>query len=156
LGSAAAGWDFRAYYAAARTIQHGANLYELASPTVPFYLYPPTLAALLAPLSPLSLPDATLLWLVIQHLALLGAGAGILRLLARGVRSGPGGWAGPGGLYLGGLIFLWGTGVPLREEIYLGQVNSLVLLLIVGGLLLAGVGAGPPGRGATWGAAGCL
>lgn len=124
------GWDFRAYYAATHALLEGANLYELGSPTTPFYLYPPALAFLMLPLGALSLPAATLVWNVLQHLCLLGASALVVWLTRNDLAA----W--PTALRVGLLLFLWGIGVPLRDEIYLGQVNGLILLLLLGALAL--------------------
>ena len=129
LGTATGGWDFRAYYAAAHALVAGGNLYELGSGTTPFYLYPPLPAFLFLPLAlPSDLPTATAIWTVLQHLGLLALGALILALTGGGV---------PGALRAGLLLFLWGWGVPLRDEIFLGQVNILVWLLLLGALALA-------------------
>lgn len=125
------GWDFRAYYAATHALLSGANLYELGSPTTPSYLYPPTLAFLLLPLGALPLPTATLVWNVLQHLCLLGAGALAVWLTRNGLAA----W--PLALRVGVLLLLWGVGVPLHDEIYLAQVNSLTLLLLLGAVALA-------------------
>ena len=126
------GWDFRAYYAATHALVAGGNLYDLGLPNTPFYLYPPLLAFLLLPVGlafPLS--SAGTIWLIGQHFCLLLLGVGVLA-----VTWVPGGrW--PLSLRAGLLLFLWGTGVPLRDEIYLGQVNSGVWLLLLAGLILA-------------------
>jgi alpha-1,2-mannosyltransferase len=131
-GSPAMGWDFRAYYAATHALVTGGNLYDLGLPNTPFYLYPPLLAFLLLPVGlafPLS--SAGTIWLIGQHLCLLLLGIGVLAVTwVPG-----GGW--PLSLRAGLLLFLWGTGIPLRDEIYLGQVNSGVWLLLLAGLVLA-------------------
>ncbi len=131
-GNPAMGWDFRAYYAATHALVTGGNLYDLGLPNTPFYLYPPLLAFLLLPIGlPFPLATATAIWLVVQHLFLLLLGMGVLAVTwVPG-----GGW--PLSLRAGLLLFLWGTGIPLRDEIYLGQVNSGVWLLLLAGLVLA-------------------
>src|SRR6476659_3797952 len=108
-----------------------------SAPTTPLYLYPPLLAFLFLPLAlPFSLPSATAIWTVAQHGILLAMGALVLRFTAGG---GPG-W--PPLLRGGLLLFLWGTGVPLHDEIYLGQVNGLVWRLLLAALALAPPWAG--------------
>ena len=118
------GVDFQVYYQAARALGRGENIYTAG--ISPPYVYPPLLALLVNPLSLLPIAPATILWKAIQHLCLLVAGALLTRLSPAGVRP-----------LVFGTLFLSLLLVPLREEIRVGESNSLILALVVGALFFA-------------------
>jgi hypothetical protein len=124
------GLDFHVYYVAAQVLRRGGDIYN--SGMSPQYVYSPFLAAAVIPLT--WLPDAntaTLTWKVLQNAGLLGSGALLVSLLPRRGRL-----LGAGGLLFGLLT------VPVRDEIYYGESNSLVLVLVVGAIWLLARGRG--------------
>jgi hypothetical protein len=133
------GLDFHVYYAAAQVLRRGGDIY--ASGLSPQYVYPPFLAALVVPLTGLPTPNAaTIAWKLLQHACLLASGGLLVHLLPGRAR-----WVGAGVLLLGLLT------VPVHDEVYLGESNSLVLVLVVGAVWLMardqGSGAGSQGAG---------
>jgi hypothetical protein len=118
------GVDFHVYYQAAMVLRRGEDVY--AAGISPPYVYPPLLAALVIPLSLLNITAATIVWKVLQHVCLLVAGGVLVAMLPRGVRP----------LAAGLLLFGLMT-VPLRDEIQVGESNSLVLALVAGALWFA-------------------
>jgi len=115
------GVDFHVYYAAAHVLEQGHDIYTAG--ISPPYVYPPLLAILTLPLAALPVNAATILWKLLQHLFLIAAGAMLVSLVPRGVRT----------LSAGILLAGWLL-VPLQDEILLGESNSLVLLLAVGAI----------------------
>jgi alpha-1,2-mannosyltransferase len=113
------GVDFHVYYAAARVVAQGQDIY--AAGISPPYVYPPLLAILTLPLAMLPLTVATITWKVLQHICLLAVGGLLVSLLPRGVRP-----------LAAGAMFFSLLPVPVRDEVLLGESNSLVLLLVVG------------------------
>ena len=146
------GLDFHVYYVAAQVLRRGGDIY--ASGMSPQYVYPPFLAAAVIPLT--WLPDAntaTLAWKLLQNACLLVSGALLVSLLPRR------------GRLLGAGVLLAGLlTVPVRDEIFYGESNSLVLVLVVGAIWLMarwGLGVGgwrseKAGRWAAIGAGGLL
>jgi hypothetical protein len=118
------GVDFQVYYQAAKSLARGENIYTAG--ISPPYVYPPLLAALVTPLAGLAITPATIFWKVLQHISLLIAGVGLTALSPRGVR--------PlvGGVLLASLLL-----VPVRDEIRVGESNSLILALVVGSTFFA-------------------
>ncbi len=141
------GLDFHVYYAAAQVLRRGDDIY--GSGMSPIYVYPPSLAAAVIPLTWLPNANAaTILWKLLQNACLLGAGALLVSLLPGRAR-----WLGAGVLLFGLLT------LPVRDEIYYGESNSLVLVLVVGAIWLmtrgqgSGIrdqGSGVRGRGSEW------
>jgi hypothetical protein len=115
--------DFHVYYQASRVLGRGEDIY-LAGISPP-YIYPPLLAILVLPLSALYVTTATIIWKLLQHVCLVAAGWLLARLLPATIRP----------LLVGVLFLTWLT-APVQTEIRVGQVNSLILLLIVGALYL--------------------
>ncbi|HKP52884.1 MAG TPA: glycosyltransferase family 87 protein [Chloroflexia bacterium] len=115
--------DFHVYYQASRVLGRGEDLY-LAGISPP-YIYPPLLAILVLPLSALHVTTATIIWKLLQHVCLIAAGWLLVRLLPKTVRP-----------LVAGVFFLGWLTTPLQTEIKVGQVNSLILLLIAGALYL--------------------
>ncbi len=115
--------DFHVYYQASRVLGRGEDIY-LAGISPP-YIYPPLLAILVLPLSALHVTTATIIWKLLQHVCLVAAGWLLVRLLPAAIRP----------LVVGVLFLAWLT-TPVQTEIRVGQVNSLILLLIAGTLYL--------------------
>lgn len=118
------GVDFHTYYQVAQALRRGADIYRVG--VSPPYVYPPLLALLVVPLTFLSATWATILWKLFQHICLLAAGGLLVNLLPGRVRP-----------LAAGLLMLGLFTMPLRDEIQLGESNSLILLLIAGTLWLA-------------------
>jgi hypothetical protein len=118
------GLDFHVYYAAALVLRRGGDIY--ASGMSPPYVYPPFLAALVIPLTGLPTANAaTIAWKLLQHACLLASGALLVSLLPR-----------PARLLGAGVLLLGLLTVPVHDEIFLGESNSLVLVLVVGAIWL--------------------
>jgi hypothetical protein len=115
--------DFRdTYYIAAHNALHGGSPYAVSS-----YIYPPPFAVLLAPVAELSLHHAQQLWYALS-LAMIVAAATVVARLVPHV---------PVPLAVGGTLLLFAGFGPLREGLRQGQAESVLLLLIGAGLLLA-------------------
>lgn len=135
--SLAQGADFQPYYVAAHMVRDRQNVYDLALQAaqmkklaVPVdaylpYLYPPLLAIALVPLTPLPFKLAYRVWVILQQLVLVG----VLLLLSRSLP-----WLGRAALPM--LIVLAGNFYPLYQNIDIGQVNLVVLLIFCAALLL--------------------
>jgi hypothetical protein len=135
------GIDFHVYYQAALVLRRGGDIYHAG--ISPLYVYPPTLAVLVMPLSFLPADDATIIWKLLQYACLLLAGVLLTNLLHRRVRP----------LAAGLLMLGWLTS-PVRDEIQFGESNSLVLVLVVGAIWLIArgeTGANGPGSWGTHG-----
>jgi hypothetical protein len=115
------GGDFRGYHQAARALLEGRTPYLEGA-----FSYPPLLAVLVLPLAPLPLGTARLLWFAASQVALLGAWWLTWRML----RSTP--------TALAASAIVWGLAGTVPENLVLGQVNPLlVLLLAAAGALVA-------------------
>jgi hypothetical protein len=112
--------DFTNYLLAARALVAGRSPFS-----VPNFDYPPLLAFLAVPLA--GLPDATarLIWFVFGHLCLLAAAAIVWRRL------------GGDRVALVAVAVAWAFGGAVVENLVLGQVNPLLLLLLAGSLSAA-------------------
>jgi Glycosyltransferase family 87 len=112
--------DFTNYLLAARALVAGRSPFS-----VPNFDYPPLLAFLAVPLA--GLPDATarLMWFVFGHLCLLAAAAIVWRRL------------GGDRVALVAVAAAWAFGGAVAENLVLGQVNPLLLLLLAGSLSAA-------------------
>lgn len=129
------GVDFHVYYMSAHMLRRGEDMYA----QIP-YIYPPLLALLVQPLAVLPPNTSTMLWKALQHLALFAGWVLMVRLVPSQIR-----------LPLAALM-LFGLGtVVVREEVRLGQINSIILLLLVAGLYL--VARASTFRGAAMGGA---
>ncbi|HUK12967.1 MAG TPA: glycosyltransferase family 87 protein [Thermoanaerobaculaceae bacterium] len=107
--------DFTNYYLAARALLAGRSPFS-----APNFDYPALLALLVAPVAWLPEPAARLAWFGLGHACLLAAA-----LLA---------WRRLGGdrAALVAVAAVWGLGGTIAENLVLGQVNPLLLLLLVG------------------------
>ena len=107
--------DFAHHHAAARAILGGESPYRVAD-----YDYPPLPALLALPLALLPLPTARLVWFSLSWAALVGAAALAWRLL------------GGGRVNLLVVAAVWSLAGTAAENLVLGQLNPLLLLLVVG------------------------
>ena len=121
--------DFDVYHAAALRVQQGEALYLHLGILRRTYVYPPFLAALLAPLTNLGRDLLYALWAALQ----LGALVGSLRLLAHWLRSHPEGPA------LLALSFLFVTPFAVNAA-RTGQVGPQLLFLMLAALSWEGRG----------------
>ncbi len=141
--------DFGVYLNAARDVVHGQPLYSaflhhpFPDPTLrPAYIYPPSFALLVAPLGLLPDGAAAAAWMAIEQASLAVAVVIVLRWLR------PTSWA------IAALLVATLTFYPLWVDVVQGQVNLLVLLLVMVGIV--GVLRGTPALGAAIGAAAAL
>jgi hypothetical protein len=123
-------YDFAAYYVAARVLNAGDALYDDAhmmdaavvngeKVSFPKYIYPPFFAVLLRPIAGLSFITASRIWFVFNLLCLIISVALISRII---------GIPRSGGIALGLLALIL---PPIYDTLLLGQVNLILLLLIV-------------------------
>lgn len=130
------GGDFQNYYIPSALFVAGKNMYDreealkfaMSHPSVEYsyvsyYLYPPLLAIVLAPLSQLPFPTAYRVWVVLQQVFLVGT----LLLLARSLPM-FGRWSLPI------LTVLACNMYPFYLSNDMGQVNVLILLLVAAAL----------------------
>lgn len=114
------GVDFHVYYASANMLRRGEDMYS----QIP-YIYPPLLALLVQPLATLPANTSTMLWKALQHLALLASWGLLVSLVPKRIR-----------LALATLLLFGLATTIVREEVRLGQINSIILFFIVAGLYL--------------------
>lgn len=112
------GGDFEVYHRAAGAIVEGQSPFQVHR-----FDYPPLLAFVLAPTALLSLTHARIAWFVLSQVCLVGAAWGTWRLLGGTRRA----------LLIVGV--LWCAGGTVQENLVLGQVSPLLLLLVVLGLV---------------------
>lgn len=115
------GNDYGAYHAAGRAVLEGADIYKVASAEKRYYLYPPTLAILVAPLTLLPERAGAVLWVALALAGILMAchlAVGSTR--PRGRRE---------ACWIGGLALL-AVARPIDSELGNGQANYLVLLFV--------------------------
>jgi len=117
------GVDFHVYYTAAHVLARGEDIYTAG--ISPPYVYPPLLAALVVPLAGLPVNTATIAWKLMQHICLLVAGGLLVSMAPARMRP-----------LAGGLLLLGLLTVPVHAEMQVGESNSLVLALTVGGVWL--------------------
>ena len=117
--------DLQVYRTGGERVLDGDSLYAGVHPP---FVYPPFAAVLFAPLALLPLPVLKVLWTGV-NVALLGY---IVHRCARslGVPSGPGLTTGTAGLVA---LATWLD--PVRTTLYLGQINIVLLALVVGDVL---------------------
>ena len=117
--------DFNAYWHAAHALRSGGSPYALLPPvgtggtvtqTLNAYLYPPFLAAVLVPLTALSLGEATLVWIVL--LQALTVGSYLLALDLLRIRS----WVGRVLLFDAFIL-----SYVVQENLQVGSINVLLL-----------------------------
>ncbi len=123
--------DFKFYYLAAQHVLHGRSPFFEGG-----YVYPPLLACVLAPLARLSYLTARWVWFGASHAALLLAAYLLWRHLGRGR------------LALAVIAFVWAAGGAAEDGLGIGQVDGVLVLLMVlastgtGGIAAAAVAAG--------------
>lgn len=117
--------DLQVYRTGGERVLGGDSLYAGVHPP---FVYPPFAAVLFAPLALLPLPVLKVLWTG-ANLALLGY---VVHRCARslGVPPGPGLTAGTAGLLV---LATWLD--PVRTTLYLGQINIVLLAIVVGDVL---------------------
>jgi alpha-1,2-mannosyltransferase len=133
------GLDLKVYWAATRELANGGELYAPGLPGTPYggmaFTYPPFAAAILAPMAMLPVEVALVIQTVSNFLIAAALGAGITRyLFIKGVVR-----ASPGlpqylltSAFVMGLLLMLG---PWRNSLALGQINPLLMGLIVADLL---------------------
>jgi hypothetical protein len=106
--------DFSHYHLAARAILEGRSPFEVHN-----FDYPPLTAIAALPTAPFEYPTARRLWFVVNHLALAGA-AFLL-------------WRGLGRDRIAGIVVagVWSCCGTVGENLVLGQINPVLLLLVV-------------------------
>jgi alpha-1,2-mannosyltransferase len=122
--------DFAVYHAAGKAVLHGAPpIYDLAVDTENFtnlpFVYPPFAAMLFAPFAVFGLATAGVLWTFVTELCL--ATILWLSLGMVGVSS----WKRRAVLVLAGMVLFSCLLDPVRVNAYLGQINMLVVLLVL-------------------------
>lgn len=107
--------DFTNYFLAARALLEGQSPFSVAN-----FDYPALLAFVVAPIAWLSEPAARMVWFGFSHLCLLTAGVVLWRRL------------GADRLALVAVTTVWAFGGTVAENLALGQVNPLLLVLLAG------------------------
>jgi hypothetical protein len=125
--------DFHAFYRSiAFQVRGTGALYQLdqirANPLSDTYKYPPIFAMFFAPLTLLSFVPALIVWRTLNLLLLIGAALLLLRIYQVRLRS----WAGAG------MLLLLFNLRPLVDTLNYGQLDILLLLLLVAGLSALG------------------
>jgi len=115
--------DFNVYYRAGQAVLSGKTPYG-----DPGYLYPPLFAFLMTPIARANLLHAQWLWFLCSHAFLLGSAWLV--------------WRASGGGWIPACIVacIWAFGGAASENLGLGQVGPLLMLLIA--MALTGAGAG--------------
>src|SRR5882672_923396 len=106
--------DFRHYYAAAACLLAGRSPYELKG-----FDYPPLTPLIVLPVAWLPFPEARVVWLIANWLCLAAAGFFLLRILGNDRKA----------LLI--VAALWALSGTVAENMVLGQVNPLLLFLVV-------------------------
>lgn len=128
--------DFDNYYAAARALLAGGTPYERIA-----FDYPPLVAFLLLPVAGLDYATARAAWFVLAEGALVASAWLLWRLLGGGLAAAV------------TVAVVWAAGGTVAENLVLGQVSPLLLLLVT--LALAALARRPQGSsGASDGAVG--
>jgi hypothetical protein len=107
------GGDFTNYHRAAAAVLQGESPFTLAG-----FDYPPLVALLMLPLAGLPLDAARVAWFFASHLCLLGAAVLLFRPLGRDRAA------------LLALAALWALSGTVQENLALGQIQPLLLLLL--------------------------
>jgi len=134
------GGDFAHFHAAARAVLEGHSPYA-ARPGGASLDYPPLVPLLMAPLGALDLGAARGIWLVLSLACLAASALGTWR------------WLGGSASAAVAVAVTWTLAGTVQENLGLGQMNPLILLLLAGALLLTrkrpGVAAALVGVGAA-------
>lgn len=128
--------DFVPLYHSSRLISQGENIYNFDllrklilndsnADTAIHYLYPPFLAVIIQPITSLALPQALVIWLLINSVAVVIAIAILLKKYLKTSFL----------TFLLGLLILY-LYLPILQNLQLGQVNPLVFLFLSLGLIL--------------------
>ncbi|GAA3103231.1 glycosyltransferase 87 family protein [Streptomyces echinatus] len=127
-------FDLRVYYGAVHTwAHHGGRIYDYRVPGTSYgFTYPPFAAVAMLPLAPLGRTTA----IVVSLLVNLAALAAILRILA-----GPD-WRRHGWYRWALCLCVLALFEPLRDTVSFGQVNLVLLGLVLGDCLLLSIGRG--------------
>lgn len=139
-GFALAGTDIEVYHGGAATVLDGGPLYDFASPIGMRFTYPPFAALLFAPLGLLPIGVAVGVWALVSTAALEAAiwilvgAAGVTSRRNRAL------------LTFVGTVVALPLG-PLSSNFWVGQINTILLLLVVADLLrgpgrFRGIGVG--------------
>jgi alpha-1,2-mannosyltransferase len=114
--------DLDVYRAGGRSVLHGGQLYSIHSRIGLLFTYPPAAAVLAVPLALMSWRAAQLLWILVVYIPLaITIWYAFAPLLARARGFAPAIFA---GLFVGCAWLL-----PMRQEIYYGQVDILLVSL---------------------------
>lgn len=121
--------DFPRFYTAARQLAAGQDPYAGFLSSCPGfhwclggYIYPPLLAAVMRPLTALSMVQADAVWIVLSQLMLLATVAIVYATIGRWLSR-----AALGLLLAASALFL-----PVYQNLYSGQVGALLLLVLAG------------------------
>ncbi|QHA09448.1 DUF2029 domain-containing protein [Streptomyces broussonetiae] len=127
-------FDLRVYYGTVHTwVHHGGRIYDYRVPGTSYgFTYPPFAALTMLPLAPLGRNTAIVLSLLVNLAAL----AVVLRILA-----GPG-WRRHGWYRWSLVLCLLALFEPLRDTFSFGQVNLVLLALVLGDSWLLSTGRG--------------
>ncbi|WP_330341618.1 glycosyltransferase family 87 protein [Streptomyces sp. NBC_00557] len=125
-------FDLRVYYGTVHTwVHHGGRIYDYRVPGTSYgFTYPPFAALVMLPLAPLGRTSAIVASLLVNLAAL----AVVLRILA-----GPG-WRRHGWYRWSLCLCLLALFEPLRDTFSFGQVNLVLLALVLGDCLLLATG----------------
>ncbi|MFG3201122.1 glycosyltransferase family 87 protein [Streptomyces sp. NPDC048192] len=125
-------FDLRVYYGTVHTwVHHGGRIYDYRVPGTSYgFTYPPFAALAMLPLAPLGRTSAIVASLLVNLVAL----AVVLRILA-----GPG-WRRHGWYRWSLCLCLLALFEPLRDTFSFGQVNLVLLALVLGDWLLPATG----------------
>ena len=128
--------DYASFHFAALAIHDGRSPYEINAiasigaefglPGAKPYIYPPLLAELLLPMSMLDLWPARVLWWLLNVASFAGSLLLLDRWLGDKIKGARDGGAARG-LFAAAMALFW----PLRESQWMGQVNAIVLLMLV-------------------------
>lgn len=118
------GWDFNVYHQVGGAVRHGTSPYGTLNPFNMFFIYTPFAALVLTPLSLLGVGAALAVWTLVNVLALeavvwMALGLAKVHSPARRVTL---------TVPITVLMLLLS---PVVEDLWLGQINLLILLLIV-------------------------
>ena len=106
--------DFWWYHQAGRAVLSGASPFSIED-----FVYPPLFSFLIAPLALVGYETARSLWFGLSQVFLLAAGSLLWRIL------------GADRLALLAVLSVWALGGAIAESLMLGQINPLLLVLVV-------------------------
>jgi len=135
-------FDLRVYYGALNHWAHGGEIYDYRKPVTPYgFTYPPFAALTMLPMTLIPLGAAQVVSVL---LAVVTTGLTLWWLLAPIIRRE--GWSAWFALAVAGVLVA--ALEPVRETVTFGQVNTVLLCLVAGDLLLL------VARGSRWGGVG--